>query len=72
MKISQNFGKALYHARIAKGLTQKQAAERIGISTRWYQQLEKGGVKGSLRICMCAARELGVSFSVLTEDSDAE
>ena len=42
MSIFSNFSKQIYYARKEMGLTQEQAAEALGISTRWYQDIENG------------------------------
>lgn len=42
MQINTKFGKAVYHAREQQGLTQKQVAEAISVSVRWYQRVENG------------------------------
>lgn len=42
MSLDSALGKKLYHARRARGLTQEQVAEAVGITPRWYQKIEKG------------------------------
>lgn len=42
MSIISNFSRAIYYARKEMGLTQEQAAEALGISTRWFQLVENG------------------------------
>lgn len=42
MTLRSRFASAVYHARIDHGMTQEQAAEALGISTRWYQHIELG------------------------------
>jgi DNA-binding XRE family transcriptional regulator len=42
MSIWSRFSKVVYYSRKEMGLTQEQAAEGIGISTRWYQDIENG------------------------------
>lgn len=42
MSLKNAFGSQLYHKRTTRKLTQARVAEDIGISVRWYQQLEKG------------------------------
>ena len=63
MGISSDFGRAVYHARKALGLTQAEVAERVGVSTRWYQRLEKGDVDAGFSICVRVARELGIDLN---------
>lgn len=42
MPIQQTFSKALYHARNKQKLTQKQVADAVSVSVRWYQRIESG------------------------------
>lgn len=42
--------KNLKEARIAKGMTQQQVAERLEISLRYYQQIEAGDRTGDFEI----------------------
>ena len=42
MSIKHRFASAIYHARTEKALTQAKVAEAVGVSTRWYQRIEKG------------------------------
>lgn len=42
MSIVSNFSKKVYYARKDLGLTQEQTAEALGISVRWYQDIENG------------------------------
>ena len=42
MSIISRFSKQIYYSRKEMGLTQEQAAEALGISTRWYQDVENG------------------------------
>lgn len=44
MNVRYVFSGALLHARTEKKLTQAEAAELLGISTRWMQKIEKGAV----------------------------
>ncbi len=41
-KLTQNFAKNLKIERVAKGLTQKQVAEKLGIKVQSYQAYESG------------------------------
>lgn len=36
------FSSTVYHARINLGYTQKEVAEAISVTVRWYQRVEKG------------------------------
>ena len=42
MSIQFKFTSELYHARQRMELTQAQAAEKLDISKRWFQAIEKG------------------------------
>ena len=42
MSIISNFSKQIYYSRKELGLTQEQVAEALGISVRWYQDVENG------------------------------
>ncbi len=44
MSLRQRFASAVFHARKEMGITQDQAAEALGISTGWFQQIEYGHV----------------------------
>ena len=48
-------GKNLSSLRLRKGLTQEKAAERIGISLKYYQSLE-GGTKAPAFATLCRVR----------------
>lgn len=63
MNISWEFASAIFHARMAKGLSQEKVAEKAGVSTGWYQRIEKGDVNASLDICarIAAVLEIGLN-----------
>ena len=63
MNISWDFASAIYHARMKRGLSQEKVAELAGISTGWYQQVEKGGVNASLDICARIAAVLDIDLN---------
>lgn len=42
MSYEYNFSLAIFYSRKEMGITQEQAAERLGISKRWFQMIEKG------------------------------
>ena len=62
-RIAYNFASAVYKARIARGLSQEKAAERAGISTGWYQRIEKGSANTSWYICVRLAAALGFDLN---------
>lgn len=54
------FSMALFCSRKEKGLTQEQAAERLGISKRWYQMIEKGVKLPSSSLLLKIIAEFGI------------
>lgn len=44
MSLPDSFGRQCYLARKELGYTQEQVAEAVSVSTRWYQEIEKGAV----------------------------
>ncbi|MBQ8689460.1 MAG: helix-turn-helix transcriptional regulator [Clostridia bacterium] len=44
MSIKFRFAGEIYHSRQALHITQEEAAEILGVSVRWYQQIESGHV----------------------------
>ena len=69
--VSRDFAKAIYRARIAKGLSQEKAAELAGLSTGWYQRIEKGKANASLAICIRIAAVLNVDMNRLKPEAPA-
>lgn len=64
--IGETFLKNLYAVRKRRlGLTQSEAAERIGISLRYYQQLEKGDSWPSAEVLSSICRGLACSPAFL-------
>lgn len=58
-------GKNLVRIRQQKGLTQEKAAEKMGISLKYYQALE-GGIKAPAYLTLCKVRRaLGASWDDL-------
>lgn len=51
---------SLKAARRALGMTQQQVAESIGVSLRYYQDIESGGKCGSFRVWDALEDLLGV------------
>ena len=50
---SHAFAAELLNARTRKGYTQEQISYMLGISTRWYQKLEKGESEPNLLTAIC-------------------
>lgn len=63
MNVSWSFASAIFFARMAKGLSQEKVAELAGISTGWYQRIEKGTVNASLAICARIAAVLDIDLN---------
>lgn len=57
----------LQAARKAKGLTQQAVADRVGISLRYYQQIEQGIRTGSFDIWDTLEDVIGVHQRILRE-----
>ena len=73
MEISSSFGNALHRARVIKGMTQQQVAEKVDISVQWYQRVEKGKGNACFSTCARLAKMLGVDLNqFLEEDSIVE
>ena len=60
MKFKEAFSAELYNSRHKLGLTQETVAELVGISTRWYQQIESGRrtPSGRLMLRLCAVLQI--------------
>ena len=54
-------GLRLRHARLRKGMTQKQAAERCGVSLRSWSLYENGEVNIPAYVAYAASCQLGMS-----------
>lgn len=59
------FGERLRRCRAEKQLTQEETAERLNISLRYYQMLERGEKVGSVDMLTAACRLLGCSLDYL-------
>ena len=60
-----DFGKLLRAARMKKGLTQQELADRIGIALQSYQRYEQGNREPSLKTLSTLADLLDVSADYL-------
>lgn len=61
------FGKKIRSARVEKGLTQTEVAEKAGINTNYYACIERGEVNPSLEKIQAIAKALGLkSFDVMS------
>ena len=59
--------KNLKEARQAAGLTQKQVAEHLGISDKYYQQMEYGNALGKIKHCDALEDLFGIHQRKLRE-----
>ena len=62
-------GQRIRRQRKLMGLTQKEGAERAGISLPFYGHIERGTRKASLETTVDIANALGVSTDMLLQDS---
>lgn len=61
---SAEIGEAIRGARLARGWTQEELANRIGTTRQWVIALEGGTGKQRVSRVMQALRELGLEFVV--------
>lgn len=67
MSYEYNFSLAIFYSRKKKGLTQEQAAERLGISKRWFQMIEKGEKLPSPSLLLKIIAEFDIDSKALTQ-----
>lgn len=60
-----NFGLRVLEQREARGLTQEQLAERVGLGRRQMQRVESGQVNVKLTVILRLSEVLGVEAAVL-------
>ncbi len=70
MSIISKFSKQIYYSRKEKDLTQEQAAEALGISTRWYQDIENGKHLPSAELTLKIIAFFGIDGKSLRENED--
>ena len=68
MKVLSKFSAELYHARYEKGYTQREVAEAVSISVRWYQRVEKGERLPSSLVMMRLIIFLNLDIKKLEEE----
>lgn len=66
-QVQRAIGRRVRDARIARGLTQEEAAHAAGIDYKRWQRLEQGVVNATLGTLTRAARALDVTFWDLVE-----
>lgn len=64
-KLSKRIGRSVRQARAARGLTQQEAAERIGISVEFFARIERGGTLPSVPTLVRIADQLVVDADFL-------
>ena len=67
MSVIANFSKQIYLSRKKMGITQETAAEALGISVRWYQDVENGKHLCSLELALKIIAFYGISGESLRE-----
>lgn len=67
MTMKYRFSSQVLHARLARKLTQERAAELLGISVRWYKQIEKGEVLPSAELALKIMAEFEINGKDLKE-----
>ncbi len=66
MSINQQFAKLVYYSRIEKNYTQEELAEKVSISPRYVQKIEKGAMPGGI-IFLRLVRALDIDIENLKE-----
>lgn len=68
--INSKLSSVIFHARIDHGFTQRQVADAVSVSVRWYQRIEKGeripGTIVMLRLILL----LDIDIEVFREEVD--
>ena len=67
MTMKYRFSSQVLHARLSRKLTQERAAELLGISVRWYKQIEKGEVLPSAELALKIMAEFEIDGKDLKE-----
>ena len=58
--VNSTLGDAIKTARVAKGMTQAQLAEILGVTTRYVKLIENSGRRPSLKLVCRIIEELGI------------
>jgi transcriptional regulator with XRE-family HTH domain len=66
----RRFAQNLYDQRIRAQWTQEKLAERLKISSRYYQSLESGSHAPSFELLIRIVKALGCSWSDLLRDTE--
>ena len=70
MSIISKFSQQIYYSRKERNLTQEQMAECLGISTRWYQDIENGKHLPSAELTLKIIAFLAIDGKSLRENED--
>ncbi|MEM9491579.1 MAG: helix-turn-helix domain-containing protein, partial [Myxococcota bacterium] len=70
--MANRIGKLARKARVSLGLTQEDAAERLGVTVEFYARIERGSAQPSLRtlIRMAVAFELSTDYLIGLSDEE--
>lgn len=61
--MGKNF--AMKQARAQEGLSQQEAADKLGVSRQTINAIEKGDYNPTIRLCIGICRELGLTLNDL-------
>lgn len=61
-------GRAVQRARAKLGLTQAEAAQRAGVSRRWFIELERGHGNAQVGKVLAALHALGLTLEVVPHE----
>lgn len=67
-KLIRVFAHEVFHGRSQSGWTQQVVADRVGVSLRWYQKIEKGEVLPSFFVGICLMWFFGITLEVLVRE----
>ena len=70
MPINSKLSSLIYDARIKHGYTQKQVADAVSVSVRWYQRIEKGERIPSSIVLLRLILFLDIDVESLREEVD--
>ena len=71
MSIISKFSQQIYYARKAMGITQERAAEHLGISVRWYQDIENGKHLCGVELALKIVAFFGIDGKALREKEES-
>lgn len=60
-RLARVFTHEVFQVRSRVGWTQQEVADRVFVSLRWYQKIEKGEVLPSFLVGICLMRLLGIT-----------